>query len=173
MISVSIGESRFNYRAAGVCVHDGHVLLHRAANEDFWSLPGGRVEIGETAQAAVAREFLEELGPTFEMRVDRLLWVVENFFTYDGITFHEVGMYALLVPDTANVYLDKTRTYSGIEGDFDPLHRPIKLVFQWFPLATLETVPLFPRILRTALQHLPDRLEHIVNVDTPDQSAAP
>lgn len=173
MISVSIGESRFNYRAAGVCAHDGYVLLHRAAHEDFWSLPGGRVEIGETAQAAVARELREELGPTFEMRVDRLLWVVENFFTYDGVSFHEIGLYALVPPGPANAYLDKSHTYHGIEGDFDPLHRPIQLVFQWFPLATLESVPLFPRFLRSALRHLPDRLEHIVNGDTPEESAAP
>jgi hypothetical protein len=38
----------FRVRVAGVAVHDGRVLFHRAAHDDFWALPGGRVAAGET-----------------------------------------------------------------------------------------------------------------------------
>ena len=80
MISFIVDGVRFNFRAAAVIVDDGYVLLHRAAHEDFWSLPGGRVEAGEASAATVARELTEELGPACDARVGRLLWVVENFF---------------------------------------------------------------------------------------------
>jgi mutator protein MutT len=50
---------------AVVLNRDGRVLLARRAHEPLkgeWSLPGGAVEVGETLEAAVAREILEETG---------------------------------------------------------------------------------------------------------------
>ena len=38
----------------------GRVLLVRRVDDGYWELPGGRVEIGETASAAVVREVAEE-----------------------------------------------------------------------------------------------------------------
>ncbi len=49
----------------GVVVHDGKVLLVKRRFEPLagqWTLPGGTVEVGETLEAAVARELLEETG---------------------------------------------------------------------------------------------------------------
>jgi 8-oxo-dGTP diphosphatase len=48
-----------------VIVHDGKVVLIKRRFEPLqgqWSLPGGGVEVGETLEAAVAREMLEETG---------------------------------------------------------------------------------------------------------------
>lgn len=61
----------------GVVVREGAVLLVKRAAEPLrgrWSLPGGAVELGETLEAAVARELKEETGLTV-----RVLGLVEAF----------------------------------------------------------------------------------------------
>jgi 8-oxo-dGTP diphosphatase len=53
-----------------VIVDEGRVVLVRRRFEPLkghWSLPGGMVEIGETLEAAVAREMLEETGLEVEV----------------------------------------------------------------------------------------------------------
>lgn len=52
--------------AAALVDPDGAVLVQRRppgrAHGDLWEFPGGKVEPGETVEAALARELLEELG---------------------------------------------------------------------------------------------------------------
>jgi ADP-ribose pyrophosphatase YjhB (NUDIX family) len=53
-----------------VIVSDGKVVLIRRRFEPLagrWSLPGGALELGETLEAAVAREMLEETGLEVEV----------------------------------------------------------------------------------------------------------
>lgn len=84
-------RQRFNFRIAGLGFRDGHVLVHRAVHEDFWTFPGGRAEIGETSVETLKREMIEELG--VEVSVGRMLWTVENFFRYEERDYHEIGFY--------------------------------------------------------------------------------
>lgn len=94
MIRIDAAPRRFNFRIAGLGFRDGHVLVHRAVHEDFWSFPGGRAEIGETSVETLKREMAEELG--VEVTVGRILWTVENFFRYEAHDYHEIGFYYLM-----------------------------------------------------------------------------
>ncbi|HET9981024.1 MAG TPA: NUDIX hydrolase [Ktedonobacterales bacterium] len=166
MISVVVDGLRFNFRAAAVIVDDGYALLHRASFEDFWSLPGGRVEVGEPSAVTVARELAEELGPACDARVERLLWVIENFFTYEGERFHELGMYYLVTLSASCPYLAKDRPFEGIEDNL-PSHagERVRLIYQWFSLDALANIALYPRTLRDRLSALPATPELLVEND--------
>jgi 8-oxo-dGTP diphosphatase len=53
-----------------VIEHGGHIVLIRRRFEPLagqWSLPGGTLEVGETLEAGVAREMLEETGLIVEV----------------------------------------------------------------------------------------------------------
>lgn len=58
-------------KAASACVwrRDEVLLVQRgkAFGRGFWSLPGGRIEPGETAVEAAVRELLEETGITAQL----------------------------------------------------------------------------------------------------------
>lgn len=56
--------------ASTAVFRDGQVLLARRGQKPspgLWSLPGGRVEPGETLAAAAAREVMEEVGVSCEI----------------------------------------------------------------------------------------------------------
>lgn len=71
-------EYVFSYRAAGLLLHNGIVLLQRPKNETGYAIPGGHVALGETNEETLVREFKEEINA--DIKVDTLKWVGELFF---------------------------------------------------------------------------------------------
>jgi 8-oxo-dGTP diphosphatase len=68
----------------GVVIENGRALLIRRGSEPLrgeWSIPGGTLELGETLEAGVARELLEETGVT--VRVLELIEVFERIWNGD------------------------------------------------------------------------------------------
>jgi 8-oxo-dGTP diphosphatase len=68
----------------GVVVENDHVLLIRRGTEPLigqWSIPGGTLELGESLQAGVARELLEETN--LQVRVLDLIEVFDRIFPAD------------------------------------------------------------------------------------------
>jgi ADP-ribose pyrophosphatase YjhB (NUDIX family) len=158
MIRLDSGDTCFNYRVVGVAVHENYVLLHRADGEAFWTCPGGRAEFGEPARETLKREMREEIG--VEVEVARLLWLVENFFTYADKRYHEIALYFLMRLPADCRYLDQQSSFQGEEEG-------VKLTFQWFPLRAeiLSSLPLLPSFLQTAVHDLPESTLYITNYD--------
>ncbi|MGQ9676183.1 MAG: NUDIX hydrolase [Chloroflexota bacterium] len=76
-----------------VVVKDDRILLVKRGNEPGygqWSLPGGAIELGETARAAAAREVKEETG--FEVEAEDVVEVLDRIvLDADGrVRYHYV-----------------------------------------------------------------------------------
>jgi ADP-ribose pyrophosphatase YjhB (NUDIX family) len=159
MLMIKQDSLRFVYRVAGVAVHQDQVLLHRAADDNFWALPGGRGEMLEPSPETLRREMREETG--LAVTVDRLLWVVENFFDHNDKTWHELGLYFLMsFPPDSPVWA-RGEAFEGEE--VFPNGRRLALIFQWFPLAGLEALTVYPSFLPAGLRQLPLTVQHIIH----------
>jgi ADP-ribose pyrophosphatase YjhB (NUDIX family) len=68
----------FQIRVTGIIVREGKLLLvkQKISKTRNWSLPGGRVEAGETLDNAIIRELQEETG--LAVRVNKLLYICDK-----------------------------------------------------------------------------------------------
>ncbi|EDQ34373.1 ADP-ribose pyrophosphatase [Hoeflea phototrophica DFL-43] len=146
---------RFNARVAGLALRDGHLLIHRAVHEPFWTIPGGTAELGEDSRATLVREMHEELGVA--AAVGRLVFLVENFFNFEGSSWHEFGWYYLMdLPDAFPFSTDGRIVHEVVDGKN-------RLEFKWVPATreSLAALPLPPVFLADRIETLPDATEHI------------
>jgi 8-oxo-dGTP diphosphatase len=106
-----------------VCLRDGEVLLLRRGRPPRlgeWSLPGGRLEFGETVAGAALRELHEETGVEAELL--GLLGVV------DGV-FPEIGRHYVLIDYLARWTSGEPRAGDdAAEAAFFPMEAAIEQV---------------------------------------------
>ena len=151
MIKFDKENARFNFRSVAVVIHEGHLLIHKAVADDFWALPGGRVEFFENSDLTVTREIEEELG--LQSQIVRPLWYIENFFRYCGIKYHEISTY-YLTKLAGNLDINADYEFEGIEGDTD-------LIFKWVALSRVNEINFKPEFLKLKLLDIPSSVEFI------------
>lgn len=159
MITFDEKQTRFVNRVAGIAIDYGRVLLQRAETDDFWALPGGRAELMEPSAETLRREMREELETDVE--VERLVYVAENFFTYMGKTYHELGLYHLMHLSADSPLRAENGPFFGHEGD-------LRITFQWYSMSELDQLRVYPTFLREGLKALPAHTTHIVHTDSDD-----
>jgi 8-oxo-dGTP pyrophosphatase MutT (NUDIX family) len=145
----------FQMRIAGLGFRNGHVLVHRATHEAFWTFPGGGAEIGETSQQTLEREMMEELG--VEVEVERLLWMVENFFHYEGRDWHELGIYYLMRLPESFPFEPEVIIHRAVDGDNE-------LEFKWVKATqeSLKALDIPPYFIADEIESLPPVPRHLV-----------
>lgn len=150
-LTIDLGEQMLNCRTAGIIVKDNHVLLHKNKKDPFWALIGGRIQLGEDSAQAVEREFEEELG--VPAKAERLLWSVENFFTYKGRPYHEYS-FIYLMQDVDNRLRGTEEIIAPEGGEFH---------YEWIPLERLKELPIKPIFLQEKLVNLPSAPVHLIH----------
>jgi len=117
--------------ARGVLIQDGKVLLCKAKGSATTYLPGGHIEFGETGEAALAREMVEETG--LRVTVGKLLGVVENSFLQHGKRHCEINLvYAM-------AFEKPERACAAQEAWIE---------FTWCPVTDLAEYQLLPEDIR-------------------------
>lgn len=110
----------FNVRVTGVLVENNKILLvkQKVSEKRNWSLPGGKLEQGETLEQGIIREMKEETG--LDVEIIRLLYLCD-------------------VSASDNTLLHITFLLKRVDGD-------IKLPtneFETNPIYEVEFVPIF------------------------------
>ncbi len=146
-ISYRVENEKFNYRVCAMMIADGKILAMQDERSPYYYLPGGRVAMGETAEAAVIREVQEELGVT--PKISRPLWLNQAFFTedVDGLHYHELCIYFLMdISDTD--LLSRGEKFTELEGS--TTHR-----FEWLEFDRLQNEYFYPLFLKKDIFNLP------------------
>ena len=147
-ISFRSGNEKFNYRVCAMIISNGKILAMHDERTPYYYLPGGRVEIGETAEHAIIREVQEELGITPE--IIRPLWLNQAFFTedVDNLRYHELCIYFLMdIADTD--LLARGEKFTAKEGN--RTH-----AFEWLAFDRLKDEYFYPLFLKKDIFKLPD-----------------
>jgi 8-oxo-dGTP pyrophosphatase MutT (NUDIX family) len=157
-IHIEWDEGAFGVRTVGVMLDDkNRVLLYHLEGDDFWVFPGGGISpFLETPKAAIKRNFIEKAK--FEIKVHRLMWILEMHTYINGKRIHGIGFYFLVSPKESHGVWEQDE----FVGHKD-LHRNRARVFKWFDISELNESNLYPSNFRELLKDIPEHPVHVVH----------
>jgi 8-oxo-dGTP diphosphatase len=129
-------SSQIEIITRGVMIHNNFILLCRNVKNGYHFLPGGHVEFGEPASAALAREFIEECG--LPLAVGDLLLTHEHIYARKSGPRHEVN----LVFHVEHLEVSTSGARVRVES------KEPKIEFDWIALSELDKIELRPTTMR-------------------------
>ena len=84
---ITLSKYNFNIRVTGILIENNKILLvkQKISDKRNWSLPGGKLEQGETLEQGIVREMKEETG--LDVEIVRLLYLCD-VATSDNTLLH-------------------------------------------------------------------------------------
>lgn len=89
-LSIMIENVKLNIRTGVIITYKNKILVEKNKNVDFAVIPGGRVKTLENTHECLIRELKEELGVNLEKEEFKMISFIENYFTFDEKTYHEL-----------------------------------------------------------------------------------
>ena len=140
-----------SFRTVGVLLRDHKILVQREKDGTEYALPGGHVQIGETSEEALIREYKEETGA--EIVCNRLIWVEETFWNWNGKDAHSIAFY----------YLISLKTDSDIPEDYFESHKDnCNVLLQWVSLDEMKQLTIYPTFLKDKIENISEHIEHFI-----------
>lgn len=122
--------------ARGICIQDSKILLAYFKEKDYFFLPGGHVELGESAQAALQRELHEELD--LDVVPGKVISVFEHSWMNKDRLIHEINFLI---------------TFS-VPKEVQLISQVGHLDFKWVDVAEFESVNFLPEELKETITGL-------------------
>ncbi len=152
-INFKSDDYTFSIRTVGVTVRDGKVLLQREKDGDEYALPGGTVKLGETSIETLIREYKEETGD--DIKINRLIWIEENFWEYCGQKQHSIAFYYLIE------FCENAKTL-GL-NEFVSQKDNCNVILGWMPIDNLKNTTIYPTFLRDEINNLNGEIKHLIS----------
>ena len=123
-------KNNIHVLSRAVIIDSEHILLCKTLDlqENFYFLPGGHVEHGESVQTALLRELVEEIG--IESKIKRFLGCLEHSF--------EFGANSICHNHEYNFVFEIESDHFKIENKIPQREKHIELV--WIELAKITEI---------------------------------
>jgi ADP-ribose pyrophosphatase YjhB (NUDIX family) len=115
--------------ARGLLIDQGKILICQNKQHSYCYLPGGHIELGESAKQALVREIKEELNVS--VTIGNFIGAVENKWVSNTHLTHEIS-FVFHVQDPA------------LLSSYSPASAEPALTFRWVSLEELSHVSFLP-----------------------------
>lgn len=153
-LTINLQDYKLNIRATAIIIHDNKLLTHKNINSEYYALPGGRVQLGESSEETIKREIFEETGK--EIEITGYVSTTENFFKGENAKYHEL-MFIYRAEFKKEQDKHIISTIKNIEGE-------VELQYEWIDLNKIEEYDIRPKSIKETLkeENLPI---HKINYD--------
>lgn len=154
-IRIKTDNMNFHYCVRAIIEQDEKILVMRVNDADYYHLPGGHVEIGETSEQALLREIKEETG--FAIKLNKLVVINEQFYSKKDSLNHALIFYYLAKP----INMIETKNTIRLEDDKNIIR---KNELCWLTRDELKGVDLRPELIKDLIiKNELNSLRHIIS----------